>query len=358
MLDKYFEGDYHYKNTNYEQAILWYDDVTDQYPYDGKAWFKKGLCYENLKDFNKAIECFDKIQENDNFYHKAKIEKNKCLSKLNNKPKSSSSNTSINKDNILKYNRCQNCNAPVDLEDNFCQNCGYNLQEQKNILSELKESVDRIVGLSTLFDSDSQFNDKTEFPLIFDCKSKNITFSSAFIDDLFTYLCYLGAADNIIANEEVELINFIFESPWTKQDIENLLSMKLREDITQNLPLSFMILYESDLHMKNTNTSDFEFAESLFLTYQLLGQLFISIDNEVTQDEINSFNHYMNRLRENLDNFKQFGYKYIVNSLINETSFGQNNSNQNPVKHNFCPRCGAKVEDKYKFCIKCGAPIK
>ena len=97
MVDKYFKGDYHYDNGNYEQAILWYDDINDS-----RAWFRKGLCYEHLKDYNKAIECFDKIRKSDRFYHKAKIEKNKCLSKLNNKPKSKNkpksapSNTNIN----------------------------------------------------------------------------------------------------------------------------------------------------------------------------------------------------------------------------------------------------------------------
>ena len=355
-INLYFQGDYHYDNGNYEQAILWYDDVTNQYPYDGKAWFRKGLCYENLKDFNKAIECFENIPKNDTFYHKAKIEKNKCLSKLNTMPKTSPPNTPINNTN-LKSNRCPNCNAPVNLDDNFCQNCGYQIQNETKPLITLKESVDRVINYISLYQYDNTL-DKNEYPLIEDCKSKNMYLTHIFLDDFFRYLCYLGVADGKIANEEVDFFNFIFEKQWTKQEIEEVISITLEEDITQSLPLSFMLLYETDLNRrKNSEYKDFEYVESLFMTYELMGQIIISIDNDIAQYEIDFFNHYMNRLRENLDNFKQFGYKYIVNSMISETQINQN-TNQNSVKHNFCPSCGAKVEDKYKFCIKCGAPIK
>ena len=51
--------DYNYLK-NYKKAIACYDKATRIDPENVDYWFQKGLSYYNLKNYKKAIACYDK----------------------------------------------------------------------------------------------------------------------------------------------------------------------------------------------------------------------------------------------------------------------------------------------------------
>ena len=51
----------HFANGDYKKAITNYLIILEQYPEDANALFYGGLCYYNLKKFDKSIEFFDRI---------------------------------------------------------------------------------------------------------------------------------------------------------------------------------------------------------------------------------------------------------------------------------------------------------
>ena len=75
-----------FANGDYKKALTKYLTILEQYPPDANALFYGGLCYYNLKKYDKSIECFDKILnlQLNAFKEEAKWYKIKSLLKLGN----------------------------------------------------------------------------------------------------------------------------------------------------------------------------------------------------------------------------------------------------------------------------------
>ncbi|MBQ6480307.1 MAG: tetratricopeptide repeat protein, partial [Anaerolineaceae bacterium] len=50
----------YFQQTEYEKAIAMYNAIQDEKGYDDRIWCNIGICYIHLKQYNKAIEYFDK----------------------------------------------------------------------------------------------------------------------------------------------------------------------------------------------------------------------------------------------------------------------------------------------------------
>lgn len=83
-----------------EEAIHFLEQYLDEFPYSEIGWHQLGLQYLNLKNREKAIECFDYSIISDDTFIGAYIEKGKTLEKLS------------------QYNEAIECyNAALELED-------------------------------------------------------------------------------------------------------------------------------------------------------------------------------------------------------------------------------------------------
>lgn len=213
---------------------------------------------------------------------------------------------------------CPNCGQLCSEHDSYCMNCGYKLKSQENPYVLLKSNVNEVLNYARIIDGNPY--DKNLKPLLADWKSNNLSVESIVLGDLFDWLCYLGLGDGYIADSEVEFINFILGFNYTKQDILNFINNNLADDYYTGRPLSFMAFYENDLAHLKTNGENLNSVGVLFNIYENMGQLFMGIDGNTTQSEINAFNLFMNNLRQNVDYFKLHGYDQIVSSLVSETT--------------------------------------
>jgi tetratricopeptide (TPR) repeat protein len=222
--------------------------------------------------------------------------------------------------------RCPRCNSFVSMRDKFCPRCGFRFQKSKNDLEILKEHINGFYEIGTMIESSNLFNDKERFPLISPLKvNPNSNISKIFLDDFFIFLSILGISDGVLHDNEVTFINYIFNSNWTKLDLVPMIEAALKTDLT-GLPLSFMVLHELDVFRKEEDNSNLEQTELLFIDYEMMGKLFISIDGNIDREEVNVFNNYMSNLRGNLNKFKLIEYPAFTRASNSEDNGGYGNN--------------------------------
>jgi tetratricopeptide (TPR) repeat protein len=66
-------------NNGCEAAIVCYDKALEIDPRFSEAWFAKGVCYQNLQQYNKSIECYDNAIEINPQYALAYYQKSKVM---------------------------------------------------------------------------------------------------------------------------------------------------------------------------------------------------------------------------------------------------------------------------------------
>ena len=144
-------------------------------------------------------------------------------------------------------------------------------------------------------------------PLIFDWKSEEFKIEYILLNDIFNWLCYLGLGDGVIVDEEVEFINYCLDLNFTKEDLRKLALSKLNNDFKSSMPVSFILFCEAEIVYKDLiiNDSVPVHSENLFRLFGVLGQSFISCDGEVTFDEKNIYEEYINFLWDKLNDFKE-----------------------------------------------------
>jgi tetratricopeptide (TPR) repeat protein len=62
-----------------EAAIVYYDKALEIDPRFSEAWFAKGVCYQNLRQYNESIKCYNRAIEINPRYALAYYQKSKVM---------------------------------------------------------------------------------------------------------------------------------------------------------------------------------------------------------------------------------------------------------------------------------------
>ncbi len=188
------------------------------------------------------------------------------------------------------------------LEWTVCKNCGKILDNSQNTCSSCDSDVDKIhMDYLAGYMTNLNFLVKTLGIFTPYCDSirdlDNVTLESLIVDDLFKYFAYLGLGDDRITDNELEFINSLLDTSFTKEDIQTLTDLK----ISREIPLSFKCLHELDLCGVNFDMTELNTANELYNCYKVFGKFFITVDNELNEDVFKLYNDYMASLEKSLE---------------------------------------------------------
>lgn len=126
---------------------------------------------------------------------------------------------------------------------------------------------------------------------------RDINVQALILDDLFRWFSYLGLGDGKITDGELEFINTLLNTSYSKDDIMALDSPKL--DLS--VPESFGCLEELDRFGQGFDMDNLNSCTMLFESYRLLGKFFITVDNELDEDVLEMYQDYIKFLKDNLN---------------------------------------------------------
>ena len=189
---------------------------------------------------------------------------------------------------MLEWTICNNCGKILDNSQTICPDCATGLD--KIHIDYLK---DELSGLTFLVRTLDVFKDYCESARDLD----NFTLESLILDDVFKWLSYLGLGDGKITDNELEFINSLLDSTYTKEDILNLTDLKLDDE----LPLSFKCLEELDGIAQSFDMVNVSMSYELFNVYKILGKFFITVDNELNEDVLKIYSDYISLLKDSLN---------------------------------------------------------
>ena len=362
-------ADWNFRDGNYEQALLWYDDLTRSHLCKDEAWFKKGLCYINLQKYDEALECFNNVNERSKYYSKATTEKDKCLVKLGKKsnsnkintnskeksyleqveelmhPKSSSStnnkswSSKLSKSNN-KFNGstvppgkkvCPECGRLINDYAIRCVGCNHYFKDAEDakygkINSELLNSVEALFDGTKTYDDFFKEENVESCKLINFWKSQGVPIEQILMCDLVDWLCYLGLGDGVIVDAEINFIRNYFNLWFDHKSIMDLINVRIDENYKNNLPISFMVFHEIESYLRREG--DLSQTEFLLSMFKYIGWEFINCDGDVHPNEVHIFNEYIDILNINMDRFKN-EYNYTADSIVSYWNSAMQNQNMN-----------------------------
>lgn len=166
-------------------------------------------------------------------------------------------------------------------------------------LTELMESLMEYVD-----SIDNTYQTKFNNNLIRHWQSKNVTLKSVILTDLLDWLSCLAFSDGFIAPEEVDFINDYLNQSFACEDIIDLCKFRINREYFNHLPLSFILLYENDLIMRDNNKwFDFNSIEHLYNIFMIIGVHFIHCDGKASSEEWNTLNEYLEDLNCRINDF-------------------------------------------------------
>ncbi|MFM5882738.1 AAA family ATPase [Methanobrevibacter gottschalkii] len=188
---------------------------------------------------------------------------------------------------MLEWNICKNCGAILDNSQNTCLNCQGDV-EKVNI-DYLKKYLDNLNFVVKTLNIFTPYCTLTK-------DMGNIALESLIMDDLFKYFSYLGLGDNEITDNEVEFINSLLDTNFSKEDIQTLTDAEL----DKSLPASFKCLQEIDEYGQNFDMYQLNSCSELFNCFKLFGKFFITADNELDGGVLKIYSQYINYLESSL----------------------------------------------------------
>ncbi len=204
---------------------------------------------------------------------------------------------------MIEWTICKNCGKLLDNNQETCPFCGseveiYSMDFLKEMLLKLTFSVNTLNNDIII----------KNCPSINDLKSEKITLEAIIVDDLFKWFSYLGLGDGIITDNELEFINTLLDTTYTKEDILGLSDLKL----DTNPPISFKYLDELDAFMQSWGMDNIGLANSLYDCYSFYGKFFITVDNELNEEIYADYEKYIKALKDSLPD-------YTPSSITNST---------------------------------------
>ena len=189
---------------------------------------------------------------------------------------------------MLEWSICNNCGKILDNSQTTCQSCGSEVE--KVHMDYLNDYLNNFMFLVKTVNVFSDFSQSLE-----DIENANL--HTIVLDDLFKWFSYLGLGDGKITENELEFINSLLNTTYTKEDILNLTDLKDDSDI----PLSFVALHEIDLFARRYDMDNISSCAQLFDCYKFLGKFFITVDDDLNSDVLNLYQSYIAKLKGYLD---------------------------------------------------------
>jgi hypothetical protein len=129
-------------------------------------------------------------------------------------------------------------------------------------------------------------------------KSQNAPLEVIILDDLFRYFSFLGLGDGIITDNEINFINELLVSYYTKSDIMNLTGAEM-----DDLPVSVECLHELDEFARGYDMTGVRACNELFDSYRFLGKFFLTVDGELNPEVFEKYSDYINALENRLGDY-------------------------------------------------------
>ncbi|WP_407391461.1 AAA family ATPase [Methanobrevibacter sp.] len=187
---------------------------------------------------------------------------------------------------MLNWSICSNCGKILDNSNEICPFCQgkvdkFQIDNLKNELTNLTFLVKTLDVFRPYCQSISDLG--------------NITLESLILDDFFRWFSYLGLGDGKITDNEVEFINSLLDSTYSREDILNLTDSGMDE-----IPQSFNCLSELDEFGRNYDMTNLNSVSTLFKCYKLFGKFFITVDNELDDNVLKDYQSYIDKLESSL----------------------------------------------------------
>lgn len=184
---------------------------------------------------------------------------------------------------MLEWTICSDCGKILDSGQETCQSCNSSVEKihmdyLANYLNNLNFLV-KTIGIFRSFIPDL-INNPPEILIM---------------DDLFKYFSYLGWGDKKITDNELEFINQLLNTNYSKDDILSIADSEIDE-----LPLSFTALHQLDLYGQKYDMNQLNSANELFSCYKLFGKFFITVDNELDENVFKKYTDYIDQLENRL----------------------------------------------------------
>ncbi len=193
---------------------------------------------------------------------------------------------------MLEWTICENCGKLLDNSQDTCPFCASDVKRVD--INYLKDYTSQLLFMVRTVDG----MPLDIFPLTSKWKENSNTVEGAIIDDLLSWLSYLGLSDDSISDNELEFINLLLDLDCTKEDIESL----GKSDLPQ-LPISFRLLGEYDQFQRYLDYDSVSFCDSLLKVFKLVGGFFIAVDGDVETDIQNIYEGYVISLTKHLNDY-------------------------------------------------------
>ena len=193
---------------------------------------------------------------------------------------------------MLEWTICENCGKLLDNSQDTCPFCASDVKRVD--INYLKDYTSQLLFMVRTVDG----MPLNIFPLTSKWKENSNTVEGAIIDDLLSWLSYLGLSDDNITDNELEFINLLLDLDCSRQDIESL----GKSDLPQ-LPISFRLLGEYDQFQRYLDYDSVSFCDFLLKVFKLVGGFFIAVDGDVETDIQKIYEGYIITLTSELNGY-------------------------------------------------------
>ena len=120
--------------------------------------------------------------------------------------------------------------------------------------------------------------------------------------ELQRFLLYLMASDGVIADEEVALINRLFDCEFSAPQWKEVIvdTDTYTNDFARTPLLSLRIAAYADEYMRIHGGEDVDVVGNVINGFAMFGKTFVSIDDDVTDSEVDDLTDYISMLRNSV----------------------------------------------------------